>query len=134
MDKNDMKVVRVVSSVIFEGNMVLAAQRGYGKYEGWWEFPGGKIEENETNEQALRREIKEELDIDINVGKLMTIIEYSYPEFHLKMYCYKCTINSGQIRLIEHKNCRWVGAKDIMDLKWLPADLNFVKELKQLLL
>ncbi len=128
-----MKIIEVVAGVIFDKNKVLATQRGYGKYDGLWEFPGGKIEPNETHEEALIRELKEELTIDVEVGELMTTIEYTYPDFELVMYCYKTNIISGEIHLQEHKALSWVEENNIMELDWLPADLGFVAELKEYL-
>lgn len=127
------KIVQVVASVIFDGNLILATQRGYGKFAGLWEFPGGKIEEGESDVQAVKREIREELTVEIEVGELLKTIEYDYPDFKLKMNCYKSKIVSGEIKLLEHLNCKWVGKDNIMDLEWLPADLEFVQELKELL-
>ena len=127
------KKIEVVAGVIFDGNKVLAAQRGYGKYEGYWEFPGGKIEEGETHKQALARELKEELEVEVEVGEIMTTINYNYPDFQLVMYCYKTKIIGGEIKLLEHKDYCFVDANHIMLLDWLPADLGFVKELKEYL-
>lgn len=127
------KIVQVVASVIFDGNLILATQRGYGKFAGLWEFPGGKIEEGESDVQAVKREIREELTVEIEVGELLKTIEYDYPDFQIKMNCYKSKIVSGEIKLLEHLNYKWVGKDNIMDLDWLPADLEFVQELKELL-
>ena len=127
------KKIEVVAGVIFDGNKVLATQRGYGKYEGYWEFPGGKIEEGETHKQALARELKEELEVEVEVGEIMTTINYNYPDFQLVMYCYKTKIIGGEIKLLEHKDYCFVDANHIMLLDWLPADLGFVKELKEYL-
>lgn len=127
------KKIEVVAGVIFDENKVLATQRGYGKYEGYWEFPGGKIEEGETHKQALVRELKEELEVEVEVGEIMTTINYNYPDFQLVMYCYKTKIIGGEIKLLEHKDYCFVDANHIMLLDWLPADLGFVKELKEYL-
>lgn len=127
------KKIEVVAGVIFDGNKVLATQRGYGKFEGLWEFPGGKIKPNETHKSALARELKEELDIVVEVGEKLTTINHQYPDFELVMYCYKTRIVGGEIKLLEHKAFCFVGADDILDLNWLPADLGFVKELKNYL-
>ena len=127
------KKIEVVAGVIFDENKVLATQRGYGKYDGYWEFPGGKIEEGETHKQALARELKEELAIEVEVGEIMTTINYNYPDFQLVMYCYKTKIIGGEIKLLEHKDYCFVDANHIMLLDWLPADLGFVKELKEYL-
>lgn len=127
------KTVQVVASVIFDGNLILATQRGYGKFAGLWEFPGGKIEKGESDVQAVKREIREELTVEIEVGELLKTIEYDYPDFKLKMNCYKSKIVDGEIKLLEHLNYKWVGKDNIMDLEWLPADLEFIQELKELL-
>ena len=127
------KKIEVVAAVIIENNKVLAMQRGYGKFEGLWEFPGGKTEPGETKEEALARELREEMEIGVEVGELMTIINHQYPDSELTMYCYKTRIVSGEIKLLEHKALAWVGADNILDLEWLPADLGFVKELKEYL-
>ena len=128
-----MRKIDVVAAVVIEGNKVLAMQRGYGKFAGLWEFPGGKTEVGETGEQALTREMREEMEIEVEVGELMKTIEHQYPDFELTMRCYKTRIVSGEIKLLEHKALKWVGAEDILDLEWLPADLGFVEELKEYL-
>ena len=117
-----MKTIRVVAAVIRNRNRVFATQRGYGDYKDWWEFPGGKIEEGETPEQALIREIKEELDVDIKVGDIITTVEYDYPEFHLSMDCFWANVVSGQLTLLEHEAARWVSLKKLETVEWLPAD------------
>lgn len=127
------RIVNVVASVIFDNNQILVAQRGGGKFDGLWEFPGGKIEMGETHQQALKRELKEEMDIDIEVRELLKTIEFEYPEFILNMYCYRSSITGGDIKLLVHKNCKWVGKENIIDLDWVPADLSFVQELKDML-
>lgn len=122
-----MKTVRVVAAVIKSTNenkepIIFATQRGYGDFKGGWEFPGGKIEEGETPEQALKREIMEELDTEISVGELIDTIEYDYPQFHLSMDCFWCEIVSGNLVLKEHEAARWLTKKQLNDVKWLPAD------------
>ena len=117
-----MKTIRVVAAVIRNRNRVFATQRGYGDYKDWWEFPGGKIEEGETPQQALVREIKEELDVDIKVGEFITTVEYDYPEFHLSMDCFWAKVVSGQLTLLEHEAARWVSLKKLDTVDWLPAD------------
>ena len=130
---DNKRVVKVVASVIINNNEVLVAQRGGGKFEGLWEFPGGKIEIGETPEQALARELKEEMGIEIEVGNLLKTIEYEYPDFILNMYCYSAKIKSGDIQLYYHKDYKFVSKKNILDLKWVPADLGFVEELRNML-
>lgn len=130
---DNKRVVKVVASVIINNNEVLVAQRGGGKFEGLWEFPGGKIEIGETPEQALARELKEEMGIEIEVGNLLKTIEYEYPDFILNMYCYSAKIKSGDIQLYYHKDYKFVSKENILDLKWVPADLGFVEELRNML-
>ena len=125
-----MKTVRVVAAIIREGNKVFATQRGYGEYKDGWEFPGGKIEPGETPQQALAREIKEELDTEIAVGDCLTTIEYDYPTFHLSMQCFWCKIVDGIPVLIEHEAARWLDLDHIDSVDWLPADLTIIPLIK----
>lgn len=129
--KNDMKTIKVVAAVIRDGDKIFATQRGYGDLKGGWEFPGGKIEEGETPQEALKREIMEELDTEIEVGELIDTIEYDYPEFHLSMGCYWCSVVSGDLVLKEHEAARWLGKDGLMDVKWLPADVAVVSQIKK---
>ena len=129
-----MKTVRVVAAVIKSTNenkepIIFATQRGYGDFKGGWEFPGGKIEEGETSEQALKREIMEELDTEISVGELIDTIEYDYPKFHLSMDCFWCEIVSGNLVLKEHEAARWLTKKQLNDVKWLPADVTLIEKI-----
>lgn len=129
-----MKTVRVVAAVIKSTNenkepIIFATQRGYGDFKGGWKFPGGKIEEGETSEQALKREIMEELDTEISVGELIDTIEYDYPQFHLSMDCFWCEIVSGNLVLKEHEAARWLTKKQLNDVKWLPADVTLIEKI-----
>ena len=128
-----MKVVKVVAAVIRRDNQIFATQRGYGDFKGGWEFPGGKLEEGEKDEQALVREIREELDIRVEVGELAGTVEYDYPKFHLSMNCYWCTCREGEIKLLEAMDGRWLNVEDIDTVDWLPADITLVKKLKEIL-
>ena len=126
-----MKTIKVVAAVIRDGDKIFATQRGYGDLKGGWEFPGGKIEEGETPQEALKREIMEELDTEIEVGELIDTIEYDYPEFHLSMGCYWCSVVSGDLVLKEHEAARWLGKDGLMDVEWLPADVTVVSQIKK---
>ena len=128
---NNRKIVRVVAAVIRKGGQVFATQRGYGDYKDWWEFPGGKIEPGETPEEALVREIHEELDADITVDGYITTVEYDYPEFHLSMACYWCSLKTDHVTLLEHEGAKWVGLDDLGQVNWLPADLVVVKMIEE---
>ena len=117
-----METKHVVAAIIIREGKVFATQRGYGEWKDWWEFPGGKIEPGETPEQALVREIREELDTEIVVGKLLHTVEWDYPTFHLKMSCYICSLAGGNLRLVEHEAARWLAADELDSVRWLPAD------------
>lgn len=126
----ERKVINVVAAIIMDGDKVFATQRGYGEFQGGWEFPGGKIEAGETPEAALVREIKEELDTEIVVKELIDTVEYDYPKFHLSMQCFICNIKSGDLVLKEHEAAKWL-TKDILDsVDWLPADKGLIDKLK----
>ena len=126
-----MKTVRVVAAVIRKDDKIFATQRGYGEFKDGWEFPGGKIEEGEAPEQALAREIKEELDTEIQVGKLIDTIEYDYPKFHLSMDCFWCEIMQGGLELKEHEAARWLSKEELYSVDWLPADVGVVEKIKK---
>ena len=126
-----MKTIRVAAAIILHEGTVFATQRGYGKWKDWWEFPGGKIEENETPQEALIREIREELDTEIAVGDLFDTVEYDYPDFHLSMKCYICTVVSGNLVLKEHEAARWLDRENLDSVDWLPADLDLIRKLKE---
>ena len=126
----EIKQIEVVAAVIFDAEgRIFATQRGYGDWKDWWEFPGGKMEAGESPEQALCREIREELDAEIEVGGLLRTIDYDYPQFHLTMYCFRCAL-AGAVTLREHEAARWLNPKDLQTVRWLPADEEFVKELE----
>ena len=126
MGRIDLKTIHVVAAIISCGNEIFATQRGYGAYKDWWEFPGGKIEPGETPEEALAREIKEELATDITVDKYITTVEYDYPEFHLVMDCFWCSVTHGELKLLEHEAAKWLPLDDLMQVKWLPADVQVI--------
>ena len=124
-----MKTIRVVAAVIKDGDKIFATERGYGDFKGGWEFPGGKIEAGETPQEALKRENKEELDVDIEVHDLIDTVEYDYPEFHLSMDCFWCEIINGELVLKEHQAARWLIKETINDVEWLPADIELVNKI-----
>ena len=126
-----MKTVRVVAAVIRKDDKIFATQRGYGEFKDGWEFPGGKIEEGETPEQALAREIREELNTEIQVGKLIDTIEYDYPKFHLSMDCFWCEIMQGGLELKEHEAARWLSKEELYSVDWLPADVGVIEKIKK---
>lgn len=126
-----MKTIEVVAAVIRHGNQVFATQRGYGEFEGGWEFPGGKMEPGETPQEALIREIKEELDTEIEVGELIETVEYDYPKFHLTMHCFMCTVKSGHLVLKEHEAAKWLTKNTLDAVDWLPADEGIIETIKQ---
>jgi 8-oxo-dGTP diphosphatase len=128
-----MKKINVVAAIITKDNKVFATQRGYGEFKDGWEFPGGKVEAGETNEQALAREIKEELNADINVHELLHVVEYDYPAFHLTMHCYMCTLKSEHIDLLEHEAAKWLSMDDIDSVDWLPADQLILDKIEEVL-
>lgn len=126
---DERKHIEVVAAIIVRDRRIFATQRGYGEWKDWWEFPGGKIEHGETPEDALKREIREELSTEIEVDELLTTVEYDYPKFHLTMYCYLCTIISGDLSLLEHEDARWLAIDELDSVKWLPADKDVIEKL-----
>ena len=125
-----MKRIEVVAAVIIKDGKVFATQRGYGEFKGWWEFPGGKIEPGETPEDALIREIREELDTEIAVGDLVETVEHDYPTFHLSMKCFWCSVVSGELELKEHAAAKWLSKEELFDVEWLPADIELIKKIQ----
>ena len=127
-----MKTIEVVAAIIIHNDQIFATQRGYGEFKDGWEFPGGKMEPGETPQQALVREIREELDTEIEVGSLVETVEYDYPNFHLTMHCFLCTIRSGELVLKEHEAAKWLTREELDSVDWLPADVKVVEKLKVL--
>ncbi len=126
-----MKTVRVAAAVIREDGKIFATQRGYGPWKDWWEFPGGKIETGESPQDAVIREIREELDTEIAVERELARVEYDYPDFHLSMVCFDCRIISGTLFLREHESARWLSGEELDSVRWLPADLTVIEQLKE---
>ena len=125
-----MKTINVVAAIIIDNGKIFATQRGYGDFKGGWEFPGGKIEPKETPERALIREIKEELDTEIEVYELLDTVEYDYPSFHLSMDCFICKIISGNLVLKEHEAAKWLMKEELYSVDWLPADKDLIKKIE----
>lgn len=125
-----MKVIEVVAAIIYKDGSYFATQRGYGEFEGMWEFPGGKIEPGESPEAAIKREIEEELGINITIDKFLCTTKYDYPSFHLTMHCYLCSIISGEIELREHKSAQWLSTELLDSVEWLPADKEVVETIR----
>lgn len=126
-----MKTIEVVAAIIRDDEKIFATQRGYGDFKGGWEFPGGKIEAGESPQDALVREIREELATEIKVGKQIEIVEYDYPQFHLTMHCFWCTIEFGNLELREHTEARWLTKETLNNVNWLPADLRVVEKVRK---
>lgn len=127
-----MKTIEVVAAVIKHDNRVFITRRGYGDFVDMWEFPGGKIEVGESREEALIREIKEELELDINVSDFLTTIDYDYPNFHLTMHCFICQISGGQLNLNVHNDAKWITFDELDNQKWIPADVLVIDALKSM--
>lgn len=128
-----MKTIKVVAAVIKRNNKIFVTQRGYGEFKDGWEFPGGKVEKGETKEEALIREIKEELDTVIKVDSYLDTIEYDYPDFHLSMDCFICYVVEGNLVLKEHEDSKWIKKEEIDTLNWLPADLVIIDKVKEMM-
>ena len=128
-----MKTIEVVAAIIIKNGEVFATQRGYGEFKGWWEFPGGKIESGECAKEALVREIREELDADISVGELVETVEWDYPNFHLTMHCFVCSLISEFMQLNEHETAAWLTKETLHSVKWLPADEGILAKIEDLI-
>ena len=125
-----MKHIEVVAAIIRKGDKIFATQRGYGDFKDWWEFPGGKMEAGETPEEALKREIREELSADISVDEFLCTVEYDYPQFHLTMHCYLCSLIGEALHLNEHEAARWLTKEQLDSVKWLPADMKVIEDVR----
>ena len=125
-----MKQIEVVAAIIRKGDKIFATQRGYGEWKDWWEFPGGKMEAGETPEEALVREIREELSTEISVDEFLRTVEYQYPAFHLTMHCYLCSLVTEALHLNEHEAAKWLTKDELDGVKWLPADVKVVEVIK----
>ena len=126
-----MKQIEVVAAIIHKDGRIFATQRGYGDWKDWWEFPGGKMEAGETPEEALKREIREELSTEIQLDKLFCTVEWDYPKFHLTMHCYLCSLLPEALHLNEHEAARWLPKEELDSVQWLPADVQIIERLKQ---
>ncbi len=131
-----MKTIEVVAAIIRKGDKIFATERGYGPWKDWWEFPGGKMEAGESPEEALVREIREELSADIAIDRFLSTIEWDYPEFHLTMHCFLCLLKGEALHLNEHEAARWLGKEELDEVRWLPADVQLLplieEELKRI--
>lgn len=126
-----MKALKVVAAIIMGDGKVFATQRGYGEFKDGWEFPGGKVEDGENSRDAVVREIKEELDTEVNVLELFDVVEYDYPNFHLSMECFICTVKSGNLLLKEHEDARWLSKDELYSVDWLEADRMVIRKLEK---
>lgn len=126
-----MKRIEVVAGIIKDGDKIFATQRGYGEFKDGWEFPGGKMEPGETPQEALARELKEELAIDVNVGEFLCTVDYDYPTFHLTMHCFYCSVIGGELTLLEHEASKWLKMTELHSVNWLPADVDVVAALER---
>ena len=128
-----MKTIEVVAAIIIKDGQVFATQRGYGEFQGWWEFPGGKMEAGESPQEALKREIREELDAEIEVKELLETVEWDYPNFHLTMHCFICNLLSESLHLNEHEAATWLNIETLRSVKWLPADVILLDKIAECL-
>ena len=128
-----MKNIEVVAAIFRKANTIFYTEKGYGEFKGYWEFPGGKVEPGESLEEALRREIREELQVEIHMEEKFSELDYDYPHFHLTMHCYFCSVLSGEIKLVEATEGKWLRKEELDSVRWLPADISLIKELKKCL-
>ena len=128
---NNRKNIEVVAAIFRKENTIFATEKGYGEFKGYWEFPGGKVEPGESLEEALRREIREELQVEIHIEEQFTELDSDYPHFHLTMHCYFCSVLSGEITLVEATDARWLKKEELNTVNWLPADISLIEELKK---
>ena len=126
-----MKEIEVVAAIIRKEDHIFATQRGYGEWQDWWEFPGGKMEPGETREEALRREIREELSAEISVDEFLCTVEHDYPNFRLRMHCFLCSLQTEGLHLNEHEAAKWLSRDELDCVKWLPADLKVLEKLRK---
>jgi 8-oxo-dGTP diphosphatase len=126
-----MKRIEVVAGIIKDGDKIFATQRGYGEFKDGWEFPGGKMEPGETPQEALARELKEELAVDVKVGEFLCTVDYDYPTFHLTMHCFYCSVIGGELTLLEHEASKWLKMTELHSVNWLPADVEVVAALER---
>jgi len=126
-----MKHIEVVAGIIKDGDKIFATQRGYGEFKDGWEFPGGKMEPGETPQEALARELKEELAVDVKVGEFLCTVDYDYPTFHLTMHCFYCSVIGGELTLLEHEASKWLKMTELHSVNWLPADVDVVAALER---
>ena len=127
-----MKQIEVVAAIICKDDKIFATQRGYGDFKDWWDFPGGKMEAGETPEEALKREIREELSTEISMDELLCTVEYDYPFFHITLHCYLCSLLTEALYLNEHEAAKWLTKDELSSVKWLPADLAVIEKIKEL--
>ena len=128
-----MKKIEVVAAILRKDDRIFATEKGYGEFKGYWEFPGGKVEIGEGLEEALKREIREELQVEIQIEEKCTVLDYDYPKFHLTMHCYFCSVVSGEIKLVEATEGKWLEKDELNTVNWLPADISLIEELKKCL-